>query len=152
MRKERHVIYLTTATVAALADYRARRRDQFRSTSETVEHLLQRALMSTFDEGMEGLVAPVLAQAVQQAAARAVEGTIAALLATQTDRLAALLVRSDRDTIAAGKDAASAFAVATAVLEVVLGDRARARTLAEDARLKAGAQYARRAWHVEGER
>jgi len=152
MRKERHVIYLTSVTAVALADYRARRRDQFRSNSETVEHLLQRALMGTFDEGMEGLVAPVLAQAVQQAAARAVEGTITALLATQTDRLAALLVRSDRDTIAAGKDAAGAFAVATAVLEVVLGDRARALALAEDARLKAGAKYARRAWHVEGER
>ncbi len=152
MRKERHVIYLTSATAAALADYRARRRGQFRSASETVEHLLQRALMGAFDEGMEGLVAPVLARLVQQAAARAVEGTIAALLATQTDRLAALLVRSDRDTITAGKDAAGAFTVTTAVLEVVLGDRARALALAEDARLKAGAQYARRAWHAEGER
>lgn len=152
MRKERHVIYLTSATAVAVADYRARRHTQFRSNSETVEHLLQRALMGAFDEGMEGLVAPVLARLVQQATARAVEGTLATLLATQTDRLAALLIRSDRDTIAAGKDAAGAFAIAIAVLEVVLGDRARAIALAEDARLKAGAKYARRAWHVEGER
>jgi len=135
--KDRQVIYLGAATAAALADYHARRRGQFKSVSATVEHLLQRALLGELDEGMEGLLAPVIAQRVEEAAARAVEARVAPLLAAQTDRLAALLVRS-------GKDALGGYGVGVAILERLTGDAAAARRLAEEARLAAGPAYTAR--------
>ena len=134
--KGRHVIYLTPATAAALADYRARRRGRFESVSETVEHLLQRALQGELDEGLEGLLAPVIARRVEEAAGRAVEAHVAPLMKAQTDRLAALLV-------AGGKDARSAYGVGVAILERVTGDQGRARRLAEEHRLAAGRRYTR---------
>ncbi len=135
--KDRQVIYLSPALAAALADYQARRRGRFKSVSATVEHLLQRALTGELDEGMERLLAPVLAQRVEEAAARAVEERIATLLAAQTDRLAALLVRS-------GKDALGGYGVGVAILERLTGDPALARRLAEEARLVAGPAYTAR--------
>jgi hypothetical protein len=135
--KDRQVIYLGAATAAALADYHARRRGQFKSVSATVEHLLQRALLGELDEGMEGLLAPVIARRVEEAAARAVEERVATLLRAQTDRLAALLVRS-------GKDALGGYGVGVAILERLTGDPAVARRLAEEARLAAGPAYTAR--------
>jgi hypothetical protein len=77
---------------------------------------------------------------------------VSALLKAQTERLASLLARTDQDALAAGKDAASAASVAEAVLEVVTGDPARAQTVADEARLRAGAKYARRDERARGVR
>ena len=136
--KGRHVIYLSPATAAALAAYRARRHGRFTSISATVEHLLQRALQGELDEGLEGLLAPVIARRVEEAAARAVEAHVAPLMKAQTERLAGLLV-------ACGKDARSGFGLGVAILEQVTGDQGLARRLAEDARLQAGSAYTTRA-------
>jgi hypothetical protein len=136
--KRRQVVYLSPATDAALADYRARRRGRPRSLSETVDQLLQRALLGELDEGLEGLLAPLIERRVEEAAARAVEARVAPLLAAQTDRLAGLLVRS-------GKDARSGVGVGVAILERLTGDPALARRLAEEARLAAGPAYTARA-------
>jgi len=141
--KARQVIYLSPVTATALADYHARRRGQFKSVSAAVEHLLGRALTGELDEGLEGLLAPLLARRVEEAAARAVEARVAPLLAAQTDRLAALLVRS-------GKDARTGVGVGVALLERLTGDPAVARRLAEEARLAAGPAYTARGLRGEG--
>ena len=138
MSKLRHVVFLGPATATALADYQARRRGQFRSVSAAVEHLLQRALVGELDEGLDGLLAPLIERRVEEAAARAIEARVAPLLAAQTDRLAGLLVRS-------GKDARSGVGLGVAILERLTGDPALARRLAEEARLAAGPAYTARA-------
>ncbi len=135
--KQRQVIYLSSATASALADYHVRRRGRFTSVSAAVEHLLQRALLGALDEGTEGLLAPTIARGVEEAAARAVEARVAPLLRAQTDRLAALLVRS-------GKDARSGYGVGVAILERLTGDADAARRLAAEARLAAGPAYTAR--------
>jgi len=135
--KGRQVIYLSPAIATALADYQARRRGRFKSVSAAVEHLLGRALLAEVDEGMEGLLAPLIARRVEEAAARAVEARVAPLLKAQTDRLAGLLVRS-------GKDALSGYGVGVAILERLTGDAVAARRLAEEARLAAGPAYTAR--------
>ncbi len=135
MAKQRTVLSLSPEIVCALGEYQRRHRARFRSPSAAAEHLLGRALTAGLDEGTEGLLVPVLARAVEEAAARAVEARVAPLLKGQTDRLAGLLVRS-------GKDALTAHHIGVALLEVLTGDRARARRLAEDARLQAAPAYA----------
>ena len=135
--KVRTVLYLDPATARALADYQARGRRRFPSLSAAGNHLLGRALAAGLDEGIEGLLAPVIERRVEEAAARAIADEVAPLLRAQTNRLAGLLVRS-------GKDALGAYTLATTLLEQVTGDPARARRLAEDARLRAGAAYTAR--------
>ena len=134
--QRRSAIYLSADSELALEEYARRKRGRFRTTSQAAEHLLRRALVSEVDEGMEGLLVPVLERAVEAAAARAVETRMAPLLLTQTDRLAGLLVKS-------GKDALSGFGVGVAILERLTGDRATAQAIAKDARLKAGPVYTR---------
>jgi len=141
--KGRQVIYLSPVIATALADYQARRRGRFKSVSAAVEHLLGRALLAEVDEGTECLLAPLIARCVEEAAARAVEARVAPLLAAQTDRLAALLVRS-------GKDARTSVGVGVALLERLTGDPAVARRLAEEARLAAGPAYTARGLRGEG--
>ncbi len=135
MAKRKTILYLTAETAVALGEYQRRHRDRFGSPSAAAEHLLRRALLGEFDEGLEGLLAPLVERRVEEAAARAVEARVAPLLKGQTDRLAGLLVRS-------GKDARTAHQIGVALLEVLTGDRARARQLAEDARLRAASAYA----------
>ncbi len=137
MAKQRTVLSLSPETVCALGEYQQRHRERFRSPSAAAEHLLRRALTTEIDEGTEGLLVPVLARAVEEAAARAVEARVAPLLKGQTDRLAGLLVRS-------GKDALAGFGVGVAILERLTGDREGARRLAEEARLAAGPAYTAR--------
>ncbi len=144
MTKGRKTIFLAPETDLALTEYARRHRDRFRTPSAAVDHLLHRALLSDLDEGQEGVLAPVIARIVREAAEHSIAGSMALLLATQTDRLASLLVRADRDSVAAGKDAATAAILTEAVLAQMLGERA--RDVAADARLKAGAKYARREW------
>jgi len=139
--RRRREIYLTAETELALAEYARRHRERFRTTSQAVEHLLQRALVGELDEGVEGLLAPLLARRVEEATARAVEARVAPLLRAQTDRLAALLVRS-------GKDALSGYGVGVAILERLTGDADAARRLAAEARLAAGPAYT--AWGLRG--
>ncbi len=135
--RARREIYLTAETDLALAEYARRHRARFRTTSQAVEHLLGRALATEMDEGTEGLLAPLIARRVEEAAARAVEARVAPLLAAQTDRLAGLLVRS-------GKDALGAYGLGVAILARLTGDAAIARRLAEEARLAAGPAYTAR--------
>ena len=135
--RRRREIYLTAETELALAEYARRHRERFRTTSQAVEHLLQRALVGELDEGVEGLLAPLIVRRVEEAAARAVEARVAPLLRAQTDRLAALLVRS-------GKDALSGYGVGVAILERLTGDAVAARRLAAEARLAAGPAYTAR--------
>ena len=137
MAKRKTILYLTAETAAALGEYQRRHRERFRSPSAAAEHLLGRALTAGLDEGTEGLLVPILARAVEEAAARAVEARVAPLLKGQTDRLAGLLVRS-------GKDALVGVGVGVAILERLTGDRAAARRLAEEARLAAGSAYTAR--------
>ncbi len=137
MAKQRTVLSLSPETVCALGEYQQRHRERFRSPSAAAEHLLRRALTTAIDEGTEGLLVPVLARAVEEAAARAVEARVAPLLKGQTDRLAGLLVRS-------GKDALAGFGVGVAILERLTGDREGARRLAEEARLATGPAYTAR--------
>jgi len=134
MAKRKTILYLTAETAVALGEYQRRHRDRFGSPSAAAEHLLRRALEAEVDEGLEGLLIPALARAVEAAAARAVEARVAPLLKGQTDRLAGLLVRS-------GKDALSGYGVGVAILERLTGDPAAARRLAEEARLRSGAAY-----------
>jgi len=137
MAKRKTILYFTAETAVALGEYQRRHRARFGSPSAAAEHLLQRALLGELDEGTEGLLAPLVERRVEEAAARAVEARVAPLLAAQTDRLAALLVRS-------GKDALGAFGVGVAILERLTGDRAAARRLAEEARLAVGPAYTAR--------
>jgi hypothetical protein len=137
-RKQRRELYLGAEVDAALAEYARRHRDRFRTTSQAAEHLLRRALLGGMGEGTEGLLAPVIERAVREAAAGAVEGRVLPLLEAQSERLAGLLVRS-------GKDALSAHHLGAMILEELTGDPARARHAAEEARLRAGAGYARQA-------
>lgn len=134
MAKVKVVLSLDPATAEALAAFRDRRRERFPHRSAAAEHLLQRALLGAIDEGVEELLAPTLARRVEAAAARVVREEVAALLRAQTDRLAGLLVRS-------GKDARASTSLGTAILEELTGDRQRARRLADEARLAAGAAY-----------
>lgn len=136
--KRRCEIYLTAETELALIEYARRHRARFRTPSQAAEHLLKRALVSEVDEGLEGLLTPLIERRVEEAAARAVEARVAPLLKAQTDRLAGLLVKS-------GKDALSGFGVGVAILERLTGDRTKAQALARDARLKAGPAYTRQA-------
>ncbi len=136
-RKRRNELYLSPEIAGALVEYARRHGDHFRTTSQAAEHLLRRALLADVDEGLEGLLAPVIARGVEEAAARAVEERVAPLLQAQSNRLAALLVRS-------GKDALTAAEIATALAAQVTGDRAAARRIAEEARLKAGPAYTAR--------
>ena len=136
MAKQRTVLFLSPETERALTEYARLHRRRFRSTSEAAEHLLQRALLGQVDEGAEGLLVPLLRQVVQETTRRELHDQLAPLLRAQTDRLAGLLVRS-------GKDAFSAYGVGVAVLERLVGDRARALAIAEEVRLRAGPQYTR---------
>ena len=136
-RKVRTVLYLAPATAQALAEYQARHRRQFPNLSAAGDHLLGRALAGELDEGLEGVLAPLIERRVAEAAARAVEERVAPLLQAQSNRLAALLVKS-------GKDALTAAEIATALAAQVTGDRAAARRIAEEARLKAGPAYTAR--------
>ena len=135
--KRRSELYLSVEVETALAEYTRRHRGRFRTTSQAAEHLLRRALLADVDEGLEGLLAPLIERRVAAAAARAVEERVAPLLQAQSNRLAALLVRS-------GKDALTAAEIATALAAQVTGDRALARRIAEEARLKAGPAYTTR--------
>ena len=146
MAKIRTILYLDGATALALDAYRRRHQRGLPTLSAAGAHLLRRALLSEIDEGLEGLLIPVLERRVEDAADRA----IAARLKAQTDRLAGLLVRAGQDAVAAGKDAATAGAVAALILEVVLGDAEQARRIVANARLRAGARYARRAIPDDG--
>ncbi|HET8630026.1 MAG TPA: hypothetical protein VFL91_21610 [Thermomicrobiales bacterium] len=135
MAKRRTVLFLSPETACALTEYGRLHRARFRSTSEAADHLLRRALLEGVDEGTEGLLAPLLRRVVQETTRRELHDQLAPLLHAQTDRLAGLLVRG-------GQDAASAYGVGVAVLERLTGDAARARAIAEDVRLRAGARYA----------
>ncbi len=137
MAKRKTILYLTAETAVALGEYQRRHHERFGSPSAAAEHLLRRALTGEVDEGLEGLLVPALARAVEAAAARAVEARVAPLLKGQTDRLAGLLVRS-------GKDALVGVGVGVAILERLTGDREGARRLAEEARLAAGPAYTAR--------
>ena len=133
----RTVLYLAPATARALQAYQARYCARFPSRSVAGEHLLARALLGEdngLDEGLEGVLAPLLERRVAAAAGQVVREEIGTLLRAQTDRLAALLVRS-------GKDARTSATLSTAILEQLTGDRALARRLAEEARLAAGPAY-----------
>lgn len=134
--KARNELYLSQEVAVALGEYTRRHRARFRTTSQAANHLLRRALMDALDEGTEAIMAPLIRQVVRDATRQEIEDGLAVRLAAQTERLAGLLVRS-------GKDAAGTFEIATAILERVLGDPVRAREIAADARLRAGAQYAR---------
>ncbi len=135
-RKRRTELYLSAEVETALAEYTRRHGGRFRSTSQAAEHLLRRALLADVDEGLEGLLAPLIERRVAEAAARAVEERVAPLLQAQSNRLAALLVKS-------GKDALTAAEIGVALAARVTGDRAVARRIAEEARLKAGPAYTR---------
>ncbi len=144
MAKGRMTIFLAPETERALTEYARRHHDRFHTSSSAADYLLYRALLGDLDEGQEGVLAPVITRVVREAAEHSINGSMTLLLATQTDRLAGLLVRADRDSVAAGKDAATAATLVEAVLMQMLGERA--RDVAADARLKAGAKYARREW------
>lgn len=144
MTKIRLAVYLDAATAEALAAWQQRHRGRCRSLSEAGQHLLGRALLAEVDEGLEGLLIPILERRVEEAAERAVREEIIALLRAQTDRLAGLLVRS-------GKDARASATIGAAILEQVTGDRALARRLADEARLASGAAYTARGLRAGGE-
>src|SRR5262245_7336675 len=97
MAKVRVILSLEPATAEALVAYQRQRRRRFPHRSAAAEHLLRRALLGAVDEGLEGLLVPVLERRVEEAAERVVREEIAALLRAQTDRLAGLLVRSGKD-------------------------------------------------------
>lgn len=144
MAKHKTILYLSAATRLALAEYQRRHQRRFRSTSQAAEHLLGRALTGELDEGMEGLLAPLIARAVREATREQVADGMKLLLDRQTNRLAALLVRS-------GKDALSAYWLGVALAEEVIGDKATAQRLARDAKLKAGPAYTRQGLARDGE-
>ena len=134
--KVRTVLYLSPATARALAEYQRRERRRFPSVSAAGDHLLGRALQGELDEGMEGLLAPLLERAVREATREEIARGIGALLERQTNRLAGLLVKS-------GKDALAAYWLGVALAEEVTGDKARVQRIARDAKLKAGPAYSR---------
>lgn len=136
MTKRKTVLYLRPETATGLAEYQRRHRVRFASASAAADHLLARALTAAVDEGAEGLLVPDIQRAVRETTRREIEEQVLPLIERQTERLAGLLVRS-------GKDAAGAFGVGAVILERVLGDAVRAREIAADVRLRAGAQYAR---------
>ena len=136
MTKQKTILYLSTETVGALMEYQRLHRARFRSASAAADHLLGRALGGELDEGMEGLLAPLIERAVREATREEIARGVGALLDRQTNRLAGLLVKS-------GKDALSAYGVGVAVLERLTGDKTRAQVIARDARLKAGPAYSR---------
>ena len=143
--KMRTVLYLSPATARALAEYQGRERRRFPSVSAAGDHLLGRALQGELDEGMEGLLAPLLERAVREATREEVADAVKRLLDGQTNRLAALLVQS-------GKDAHRAAGLGLAVLERQTGDVGRAAAIARDVELKAGARYRRDGLRAPGER
>lgn len=134
MGKTRAVLYLDMATAQALRAYQLRHRSRFPTLSAAGAHLLGRALLSEIDEGVEGLLVPIIERRVEEAAERVVEERVGALLRAQTDRLAGLLVRS-------GKDARAGAEIGVAVLERLTGDPALAKRVADEARLGAGPAY-----------
>ncbi len=142
--KRRHNVYLSRETSDALVAYRERHRDTFRFESEAIEHLLRRALLGVVSEETEGILAPAVERVVREATRQEVRDHMEGLIRAQTERLASLLARTDQDALSAGKDAATAATVAAEVLAAVLGDPVRAQTVAAEARLRAGARYARR--------
>ena len=142
--KRRHNVYLTREVSDALVAYHERHRDKFRFESEAIDHLLRRALLGVVSEESEGLLAPAVERVVREATRQEVRDHMEGLIRAQTERLASLLARTDQDAIAAGKDAAASASVAAEVLATVTGDPARAQAVAEEARLRAGAKYARR--------
>ena len=144
MAKVKVLLSLDAAIVGALQAYQERRRDRFPHRSAAAEHLFARALLGAVDEEVECLLVPTLERRVEAAAERVVREEVATLLRAQTDRLAALLVRS-------GKDARSGVSLGTAILEELTGDRQRARRLADEARLSAGAAYTAPQLRVSGE-
>ena len=148
--KRRHNVYLAAETSDALAAYHARRRDTFRSESEAVDHLLRRALLGVVSEETEGILAPAVERVVREATRQEVRDHMEGVIGAQTERLASLLARTDQDALAAAKDAASAAGVAAEVLAVVTGDPVRAQAVADEARLRAGAKYARRDERARG--
>src|SRR4051812_24029933 len=97
MTKIRLAVYLDAATAEALAGWQQRHRSRCRSLSEAGQHLLRRALLTEVDEGLEGLLVPLLERRVEEAAERVVREEVGTLLRAQTDRLAGLLVRSGKD-------------------------------------------------------
>ena len=129
-------LYASPATARAMADYQRRERRRFPSVSAAGDHLLGRALQGELDEGMEGLLAPLLERAVREATREEVADAVKRLLERQTNRLAALLVQS-------GKDAHRAAGLGLALLERQTGDRGRAAEIARDVELRAGARYSR---------
>ena len=134
METQRTVLYLRSATAAALTDYWGRHGGRFRSRSQAADHLLARALAGSLGEGTEALLAPALLAAVRESARREIQDGVGALLERQSGRLAALLVQS-------GNDAHRAARIAEAMLGHLLADPARAARVAEEAQLQAGARY-----------
>ncbi len=148
--KRRHNVYLPRETSDALVAYHERHRDRFRFESEAIDHLLRRALLGVVSEEAEGLLAPAIERVVREATRQEVRDHTEGLIRAQTERLASLLARTDQDAIAAGKEAAAAGTVAAEVLAAVTGDPARAQAVADEARLRAGAKYARRNEQARG--
>lgn len=144
MPRTRVALYLDAATVEALNNWQRRHRHHYPSLSDAGQQLLRRALLADLDASDEALLLPHLERRVEAAAERAVREEITALLRAQTDRLAALLVRS-------GKDARAGVTLATTVLEQLTGDRQHARRLADEARLAAGSAYSVRGLRAAGE-
>lgn len=134
MAKTRLAIYLDAPTAEALAGWQLRHREACPSLSEAGQWLLARALLADLDPGAEGLIAPHLERRLTAAIGGMVREELGLLLRAQTDRLAGLLVRG-------GKDARAGVTLGTAILEQLIGDRQRARRLADEARLAAGAAY-----------
>ncbi|HEU5424305.1 MAG TPA: hypothetical protein VFU72_12240 [Nitrolancea sp.] len=144
MAKTRLAIYLDTATAEALASWQLRHRESCPSLSEAGQWLLARALLADLNPGAESLIAPYLERRLTAAIGGLVREELSSLLRAQTDRLAALLVRS-------GKDARTSARLATAILEQLTGDHAFARRLAEEARLAAGPAYTAQGLRATGE-
>ncbi len=136
MTKQKTILYLSAETAVALVDYHRLHRDRFRSASAAADYLLGRALASPLNEGLELLLAPILRQVIAATVRREVEEQFARHVGALANRLAGLLVQ-------AGTNSGSAYGMTVAILERLLGDAARAREIAADVRLKAGAQFAR---------
>lgn len=136
MGTERTVLYLQVETVQALAGYGLRHASRFPSRSAAADHLLRRALMGELDEGMEGVLAPMLVRAVRETLRREIADQTGPLIERQSQRLAGLLVQS-------GKDAHRAARIAEVVLGHLLADPARAARVVDEADLRAGTRYRR---------
>jgi hypothetical protein len=134
--KQKTILYLSAETATALTEFQRLHHDRFRSASAAADHLLGRALASPLNEGLELLLAPALRQVVAAAVRREVEEQFARQLGALANRLAGLLVQ-------VGTNSGSAYGMTVTILERLLGDPARAREIAADVRLKAGAQFAR---------